>query len=130
MKKRKDFYNKIINWADRKGFKNIKANADGFDTPKRFTRSHKPEADPVTPDATATSFGTKSYFEIALKTNNRSLRQRLISKWKLLSLLAQRKGGQLYLFIPHGHKRFTRDIAAKHDIQANFISLSKLKATT
>ena len=126
MKKRIDFYKKITNWASNKGFKNIKANAEGYETPKSFNRQVEEGEDLITPDATATSFGSKSYFEIAVKPNDRGLRQRLISKWKLLSFLAQRKGGQLYLFAPHGNKSFTQDIMRRYGIKARFISLSKV----
>ena len=127
-KKKEDFYQKITKWANKKGFENIKANTEGFETPKSFTRkTNTPEDDEVVPDATAINHGTKYYFEIAVKPKDNSIRQRLISKWKLLSFLAERKGGQLYLFAPHGNKSFTRGIMEKYGIKANFVSLSKVK---
>lgn len=125
--KQEDFYRKITNWANKKGFKNIKANTEGFETPKSFLRkTTTPEDDEVTPDATALSQGVKCYFEIAVKPNDRGIRQRLISKWKLLSFLAERKGGQLYLFAPHGNKSFTQTTMEQYGIKARFVSLSKV----
>ncbi len=130
MKKKKEaFYRKITNWANKKGFENIKANVEGYETPKSFTRQANTEdAAAVTPDATAVNHGVKYYFEIAMKPNDRSIRQRLISKWKLLSFLAERKGGKLYLFAPHGNKSFTQKIIEQYGIKAQFVSLSKVKA--
>jgi len=65
MKKSKlDFYEKITNWANSKGFKDIKANTDGFETPRSFMKKDAEEGDVVIPDITATSFGSKYYFEI------------------------------------------------------------------
>lgn len=128
--KKKDFYQKITHWANKKGFENIKANVEGFETPKTFTRkTDAPEDDEVIPDATAINHGVKHYFEIAVKPKgkDKGIRQRLISKWKLLSFLAERKGGKLYLFAPHGNKSFTRSIMEKYGIKASFISLSKVK---
>lgn len=126
-KKKEDFYKKITNWASKKGFKNIKANTEGYETPKSFTRTtSKSGDDEVTPDATAVNHGIKCYFEIAMKPNDRTIRQRLISKWKLLSFLAERKGGQLYLFAPHGNKSFTQKMMSQYGIKARFVSLSKV----
>jgi len=45
----------------------------------------------------------------------------------LLSLLAERKGGKLYLFAPHGNKTFTQKIMDKYKIKAKFVSIPKLK---
>lgn len=127
MKKKKvDFYKKITNWANNKGFRNIKANTEGFETPRSFTKKDSEEEE-IIPDITATSFGSKYYFEIVTKPTQNKIKQNLISKWKLLSLLAERKGGKLYLFAPHGNKSFTQNIMSKYKIKAKFISLPKLK---
>lgn len=129
MKKKKvDFYKKITKWANNKGFRNIKANTEGFETPRSFMKKNSEEEDnAVIPDITATSFGSKYYFEIVTKPSQNKRKQNLISKWKLLSLLAERKGGKLYLFAPHGNKSFTQNIMDKYKIKAKFVSLPKLK---
>lgn len=131
MKKKKvDFYKKITNWANNKGFRNIKANIEGFETPRSFMKKNaEEEANAVIPDITATSFGSKYYFEIVTKPTQNKIKQNLISKWKLLSLLAERKGGKLYLFAPHGNKSFTQKIMEKYKIKAKFVSLPKLKVS-
>ncbi len=130
MKNKKEaFYQKITNWANKKGFEKIKANTEGYETPKSFTRQTGTEEESaVTPDVTAINHGAKCYFEIAVKPNDRSLRRRLVSKWKLLSFLAERKGGQLYLFAPHGNKSFTQGIIEQYGIKARFVSLSKVSS--
>jgi len=130
MKKSKlDFYKKITNWANNKGFRNIKANTEGFETPRSFMKKDGEEEDAVIPDITATSFGSKYYFEIVTKPTQNKVKQKLISKWKLLSFLAERKGGKLYLFAPHGNKSFTQNIMDKYKIKAKFVSLPKLKVS-
>lgn len=131
MKKKKiDFYKKITSWANNKGFRNIKANTEGFETPRSFMKKNaEEEDDAVIPDITATSFGSKYYFEIVTKPKKNQIKQNLISKWKLLSLLAERKGGKLYLFAPHGNKSFTQNIMDKYNIKAKFVSLPKLKVS-
>lgn len=115
---------RITNWIAKRGFENIKANVEGFETPTSFSVSSDEEL--VTPDITAVSYGSKSYFEIATKKDKRKDVQKLVSKWKLLSTLAKHKGGQLYLFAPRGHKQFTQDIIKDYAIEANFLSIDTL----
>ena len=60
------------------------------------------------------------YFEIAQKT---SQKQPLITKWKLLSQLAQNKNGQFVIFTPHGHKSFAQTIVEEHHITARLVAI-------
>ena len=104
-------YVKAVRWAEKKGFKQIKANIDDYETPQSF---YKPSMDvTVTPDLTGEKMGNKSYIEIALKGENKS---GMISKWKLLGTLASRKGGKLYLLASRGHKSFAEQIVQKHNL--------------
>ena len=104
-------YSKAVQWAERKGFKKIKANVDEYENPQSF---YKPSTDKtVIPDVTGMKMGTKSYIEIALKTDNKKA---MISKWKLLGTLAARKGGKLYLLAARGHKSFAERIVQKHNL--------------
>jgi len=115
---------RITNWIAKRGFEDIRANVDGYEAPTGFAL--KSEETMVTPDITAISYGTKSYFEIATKQDKRKDVQMLVSKWKLLSAMAKHKGGQLYLFAPRGHKQFTQDIIKDYSIEANFLSVDNL----
>ena len=57
--------------------------------------------------------GTKSYIEIALKTDDM---RATISKWKLFGTLAAQKGGKLYLLAARGHKSFAERIVQQHNL--------------
>ncbi len=116
--KSKKLYNIAISWIKRRGFQKVRAKVDGFNDPKTFHRKRDDES--FTPDLSALHYGNRSYFEIALKSEPR---QRLISKWTLLSELAAKKGGDLFLFAPHGHKSFAERIVENHDINACIVKI-------
>jgi hypothetical protein len=106
-------FEKALEWAKKHGFSNIKANMDEYEKPAQFTKPG--EEQPYIPDITGLRTGGKSYIEIAVKTENM---ERKVSKWKLLSTLAARRGGTLFLLAPRGHKRFTEDIVRDHHLNA------------
>ena len=110
-----------IKWAEKKGFKAIKANHPDFETPVQYTNPDQEET--YTPDITGKRRGRKSYIEIALKTDNI---QRRVTKWKLLSKLSAIKGGKLFLLAPSGHKAFTERVLKKHNLMANVVYLPNL----
>ena len=104
-------YQKAIMWATKRGFENIKANTEEHESPRSFTRPGSDEV--ITPDLTATRTGNKSYFQIALKDEDK---QEVISKWKLFGTMAARKGGKLYLLASRGHKSFTEQIVKQYNL--------------
>ena len=107
------YFEKAIDWAKKRGFSNIKANMEEYEKPAQFSKPG--EEAPYIPDITGLRTGGKSYIEIAVKTENMN---RKVSKWKLLSTLAARKGGTLFLLAPRGHKRFAEDIVKDHHLNA------------
>jgi len=108
-----EFFEKAIDWTKKHGFSNIKANSEEYEKPSPFIKPG--EETPYIPDITGLKTGGKSYIEIAMKTENM---ERKVSKWKLLSTLAARKGGTLFLLAPRGHKRFAEDIVRDHHLNA------------
>lgn len=112
------YFERAIDWAKKRGFSNIKANFDEYEIPAHFSRPG--EDDPVIPDITGLKTGGKSYIEIATKTDEVS---RKVSKWKLLSMLAARKGGKLFLLTPRGHKRFAEELVKDHNLNAEVKSI-------
>lgn len=120
MKEQKNIENAIA-WAKKKGFDRIKANHPDFDTPVQYTNPVQEEV--YTPDITASKLGRKSYFEIAMKSDDI---QRKITKWKLLSKLSAIKGGKLFLLAPSGHKAFTERILKTHNLMAQVVYLPNL----
>ncbi|MBL7775691.1 MAG: hypothetical protein JNK89_06785 [Saprospiraceae bacterium] len=102
------YFPQAIDWAQKRGFSNIKANWDDYETPSQFS---KPDEDkPFIPDITGRTAHGKVYVEIALKNDNID---RSMSKWKLMSTLASMKGGKLFLLVPKGHKAFTTRMLRK-----------------
>lgn len=63
----------------KRGFSNIRARHEEFETPKHFVKADDYD-DTCTPDITGLRTGGKSYIEVAIKTKEV---QRKISKWKL-----------------------------------------------
>ena len=112
---------RAINWVKRKGYSQIKANHDGFEEPTNFLKSKGKK--PFIPDITAKKSGRKSYFEVATKSDNFS---RKISKWNLLSTLAQMKGGHFYLLAPKGHKAFVERMMKKYNLNAKLIYMPNI----
>lgn len=74
----------------------------------------------MVPHITGLKTGGKSYIEVALKTD---MVHDMVSKWKLLSLLAARKGGKLYLLTPRGHKRFAEELVKDYNVNAEIKSI-------
>ena len=113
-----EYFERAIDWAKKRGFSNIKANHDEYESPAHFSRPGQDE--PVIPDITGLRTGGKSYIEIATKTDNVNAK---ISKWKLLGTLAARKGGKLFLLAPRGHKRFAEEMVKDHNLNAEIKSI-------
>ncbi len=113
-----NFIKKAIQWAESHGFKKLKANHEGYETPTQFTAQGEDKA--FIPDVTGIQMGGKSYVEIVTKTDNINRR---VSKWKLLSTLASMKGGSFFLLAPKGHKSSTETIVKKHHLNAKVIYL-------
>ena len=113
-----EYFEKAIDWAKKRGFSNIKANHEDYELPKHFSKSGVDEV--VVPDITGLKTGGKSYIEISIKTD---MVHDMVSKWKLLSLLAARNGGKLFLLAPRGHKRFTEELVKDHNLMAEIKSI-------
>lgn len=114
----KDYFEKALEWTKKRGFSNIKANHEDYETPAHFSKTGQEE--PVIPDITGLKTGGKSYIEIATKTD---MIHDKVSKWKLLSTLAARKGGKLFLLTPRGHKRFAEELVKDHNLSAEIKSI-------
>jgi len=113
-----ELFENAIAWAKKRGIKSIKANTEDYETPSKFTRPGEEEA--YIPDITGVQSTSKCYVEIAQKQENV---QRVISKWKLLSRMAEIKGGRLYLLAPRGSKAFTEKIVEQHSLKARIESI-------
>ena len=85
-----------------RGFNNIKADMEGFESPKSYIK--KSTGNPVTPDITATKNGRKYLFDISLKSEKPTM---LKSKWVFLDTLSRMKSNRFRIITFRGHYKFT-----------------------
>lgn len=105
-----------------RGYKDIRANLEDYETPAKLTRQNKKtnEDESFIPDVTAVINGRKSYFELAVKSDDVT---QVVTKWKLLSDVARYKRGKLFLVTPRGHFAFADRLMKLHMIQAEVVKL-------
>ncbi len=113
-----DMMDKVV---ARKGFDEIQANLEGYDTPSKIRDRNNPDKFFI-PDITGTVNGRKSYFELGLKTEGDQTRE-LVTKWRLLADLAGFKNGKLYIAVPRGNMAFINRIMTDYTIQAEVVKI-------
>jgi len=116
---KKDYFKKALDWVNAKSTTSIKALTEGYEAPKIFTNTQT--QDHVQADISfTTQGGAKHFTDIALKHDDK---QKLVTRWKLLSIMASIKKGKLHLLAPKGHKMFTQKLVSKYNINALIHSL-------
>ena len=116
---KQNYLDKAIDWISKKSTISVKAQIEGYDPPKVFT--NKDTGEEVQADFSfMTHGGSKSFTEVALKSD---FPQKLVTRWKLLSLMASMKHGKLHLLTPSGHKSFTKKLVDTYQINAVIHSL-------
>lgn len=96
--------NLSISYLENLGYSNIKADIEGYDSPKSY---HKKGSDiDVTPDIVAEKEGRKHIFDLSLKSQKPRL---LKSKWLFLNTLSQIKSYRFRLITTRGHYKFTNE---------------------
>ena len=113
------FLNDSINYLENLGFENIKADMDGYDRPKSYTKVGSDIS--ITPDIVAEKNGKKHIFDIGLKSSKPNL---LKSKWLFLNTLSNLKSHKFRLITTRGHYKFTNDMLS--DINLNDKKLIKI----
>lgn len=114
----------IVNYAEQSGFKEIKADFEGYDSPASLSMVNSDVT--YTPDFTALRGEKKHYFELVVKNTDDDAVQSLVSKWKALEMIAERKGGKLHLFIPNGSYKFATQLVKQYHLNADLTKLSSL----
>ncbi|WP_242131499.1 hypothetical protein [Aestuariivivens marinum] len=94
-----------ITYLENKGFENIKADLEGYETPKSYLKKGSDIA--VTPDIVATKEGRKHLFDVSLKSEKPKL---LKSKWLFLNTLSNLKSYRFKLITTRGHYKFTHEM--------------------
>ena len=93
-----------ISYLEDRGFENIKADTDGFESPKSYIRRGSEVS--ITPDIVAERDGEKHIFELSLKSKKPRL---LKSKWLFLDTLSSMKNFKFKIFTTRCHYKFTDD---------------------
>lgn len=112
------FLNETIQYLENKGFENIKADTEGYDTPISFTRQDTGNS--LTPDIVAEKRGIKYFFEVGLKSAKPKL---LKSKWLLLDTLTKMKDYRFRIVSTRGHLSFTRDMIEEANLNKKVIRI-------
>lgn len=96
------FLEKSIHHLEATGFEDIKADMEGYETPKSYLR--KGSDSKITPNIVALKNGRKYYFEISLKSEKPRL---LKSKWLFLDTLSRMNSNRFRIITTRGHYKFT-----------------------
>ncbi|MDO6597227.1 hypothetical protein Q4512_09905 [Oceanihabitans sp. 2_MG-2023] len=102
-----EFLKESILYLENKGFDNIQADVEGYESPKSYTKKSKGVDSSITPDIVAEKAGRKHYFEIGLKSEEPTL---LKSKWRFLDVLSRMKDDRFKVITRRGHYKFTQDM--------------------
>ena len=100
-----EFIMNSIDYLEKHGFENIKADVDGFESPKSYFKKGSDIS--VTPDITAEKEGRKHIFDISLKSTKPDL---LKSKWVFLNTLSAMRSQRFKLITTRGHYKFTNQM--------------------
>lgn len=100
-----DFLNDSVTYLKQHGYENIKADVDGYETPKSYSKVGSDIS--ITPDIVAEKEGRKHYFELSLKSSKPKL---LKSKWLFLNTLSNLKSHSFRLITTRGHYKFTDEM--------------------
>lgn len=100
-----DILKHSISYLEHRGYQNIKADLEGYETPKSYLKKGSNIA--ITPDVVATKEGRKYVFDISLKSEKPNL---LKSKWLFLNTLSNLKSYRFRLITTRGHYKFASDM--------------------
>lgn len=121
--KRVKLLSMAVEMLEQKGFKNIRVDLDEYERPAQLSKKGSEEK--IAPDLTArVEGGSKFYFEIVTKEKKKGDEQDVVSKWKLLSTLADMRNGTFYLMVPRGTMRYTNQLIKDYDIQAEVLKMA------
>lgn len=116
--KNTDFLSETIAYLEDRGYENIKADIDGFETPKSY---HKKGSEiSITPDIVAERDGEKHIFEISLKSKKPRL---LKSKWLFLDVLSKMKKYRFKIITTRGHYKFTDETLESINLDKKMIKI-------
>ncbi len=113
-----DFLNRTVQYLQNRGYNNIKADLEGHEIPKSFTKKGSDVV--ITPDIVADKNGIKHFFEISLKSEKPNL---LKSKWMFLDVLSKMKSYRFKIITTRGHYKFTNSMLADLNMDKKMIKI-------
>jgi len=113
-----DTLQEAIEYLEHRDFKNIKADIEGYETPKSYTKSGSDIK--VTPDIVAERAGIKHYFDISLKSAKPNL---LKTKWRFMEVLSRMKKAKFKIITTRGHYSFTDRMLDDLNLEKNMIKI-------
>jgi hypothetical protein len=116
--KNTDFLSQTIQYLENRGFENIKADMEGFETPKSYLK--KGSEISITPDIVAERDGERHIFEISLKSKKPRL---LKSKWLFLDVLSKMKQYRFKIVTTRGHYKFTDETLSSINLDMKTIKI-------
>lgn len=105
-------------YLENKGFENIKADIEGYETPKSYNKKGSDIS--ITPDIVAERAGIKHYFEVSLKSDKTNL---LKSKWRFLDVLTRMRNERFKIITRRGHYKFTNEMLDHLNMDKKLIKL-------
>ncbi|WP_031426846.1 hypothetical protein [Flavimarina sp. Hel_I_48] len=116
--KNTDFLSETIQYLEDRGFENIKADIEGFETPKSYLKKGSEVS--ITPDIVAERDGERHIFEISLKSKKPRL---LKSKWLFLDVLSNMKQYRFKIVTTRGHYKFTDETLSSINLDKKMIKI-------
>ncbi|RFN59202.1 hypothetical protein [Marixanthomonas ophiurae] len=107
-----------VTYLENKGFENIKADIEGYETPKSYNKKGSDIS--ITPDIVAERAGIKHYFEVSLKSDRTNL---LKSKWRFLDVLTRMRNERFKIITRRGHYKFTNEMLDHLNMEKKLIKL-------
>ena len=107
-----------VTYLEQRDFQNIKADIDGYDTPKSYKKRGSDVL--VTPDIVAERAGVKHYFDISLKSAKPKL---LKTKWRFMEVLSRMKKAKFKIITTRGHYSFTDRMLEDLNLEKNMIKI-------
>ncbi|WP_339702133.1 hypothetical protein [uncultured Marixanthomonas sp.] len=113
-----DVLKESVTYLENKGFENIKADIEGYETPKSYNKKGSDIS--ITPDIVAERAGIKHYFEVSLKSDRTNL---LKSKWRFLDVLTRMRNERFKIITRRGHYKFTNEMLDHLNMEKKLIKL-------
>ena len=113
-----ELFEKSISYLEKKGYQDIKADLEGYESPKSYLKKDGDIS--LTPDITAMRDGRKHYFEVSVKSHKPTL---LKTKWRFLEVLSNMNDQRFKIITARGHYKFTNSMLADLNLKKTPIKL-------